>query len=82
MYRIVGCESKFRQFTKSGAVLRGALNRHDIGLFQINETYHLDTSRKLGYDIYTLDGNIGYAKYLFKHYGTKPWGWSSKCWTR
>ena len=34
----------------------------------------------VGYDIYTLEGNIGFGKYLYKNYGLNPWGASFNCW--
>ena len=75
MVRIAECESGFNQ---------EAVNRKtmDIGLFQINLGYHLENSKKLGYDIYDWKGNIKYAFYLYKNYGTKPWNWSRQCWQR
>ena len=77
---IARCESTFRQFGSSGNVIRGKVNKGDIGVMQINEYYHGDNAAKLGFDIYTLDGNLGYAKYLYQKYGNDPWSSSSKCW--
>jgi hypothetical protein len=31
-------------------------------------------------DIYSLEGNMAYAKFLYENEGTKPWRSSSKCW--
>jgi len=78
--KISFCESKNRQFDKNGDVLRGEINPKDVGYYQINEYYHLESSRSLGFDIYTLEGNTRYALYLYEHYGTDPWNWSKKCW--
>ncbi len=78
--KIASCESQTRQFDQTGAVLRGRVNSQDVGLMQINEKYHLSTSKKLGLDIYSLEGNINYAKYLYKTQGVKPWVHSSSCW--
>lgn len=47
---------------------------------QINEYYHKDTAKRLGYNIYSLKGNMAYAKWLYKREGTAPWASSSKCW--
>ncbi len=74
------CESRFRQFDSNGNVLRGVQNSQDVGVMQINEKYHLETSQKLGLNIYTLEGNMAYAKYLYDTQGTKPWNYSSPCW--
>lgn len=80
MYRIAWCESKFRQFDTNGNILRGEINNKDVGIFQINEKYHLEQSKKLGMDIYTIKGNIAYADWLYQKQGTKPWNWSKECW--
>jgi hypothetical protein len=79
--RIAKCESGLRQF-ENGKVLRGIQNSQDIGVFQINEYYHLAESQKLGKEfyLYATQGNINYAKYLFDQQGTKPWSWSKDCW--
>ncbi len=82
MAEISRCESHFRQYAKDGSVLRGRVNNMDVGLFQINEYYHLETSKKLGYDIYTVEGNMGYAKFLFNKEGATPWSSSSPCWSK
>ena len=81
MLAIASCESHFRQFHSDGSVYKGKINPHDIGVFQISETYWLDVLNKLGYNIYTLDGNIKMAEYIYEHNGTTPWNWSKKCWS-
>lgn len=77
---IAFCESRFRQYDENGNVLRGVVNSQDVGVLQINEKYHLDTAQKLGLNIYTLEGNMAYAKYLYDTQGTRPWNHSSPCW--
>jgi hypothetical protein len=79
---IAKCESTYRHFGKDGSVIRGKVNAYDVGLMQINETYHLEKSKKLGFDIYTLEGNIAYAKWLYEKEGVQPWKSSSKCWEK
>lgn len=74
------CESRFTQFNKDGSVLRGRVNRADVGVMQINEKYHAAAAVRLGYDLYTLEGNIAYARYLYDTQGTRPWVHSSPCW--
>ncbi len=78
--RIAGCESHNRQYDSNGNVLRGEKNKFDIGVMQINELYHSDDSKDLGLNIYTIDGNVAFAKHLYEKYGTKPWASSSACW--
>ena len=77
---IAKCESGLRQFNNDGEVVRGKVNPADVGVFQINETFHLKSSRNRGYDIHTTEGNIGYAMYLIKRQGTVPWNYSKNCW--
>ena len=77
---IAQCESNFRQFNPDGSVVRGKVDSHDVGVMQINETYWLGKSKSLGDDIYTIEGNMDYAKYLYDKEGTDPWNSSAKCW--
>jgi hypothetical protein len=79
---IAKCESSFRQFDKEGKPLRGIVNSDDIGVMQINKYYHEDDATKMGLDIYTLQGNIEFAKILYGKYGDKPWVSSSPCWKK
>ena len=69
-----------RQFGEDGTVIRGKVNKADVGVMQINEKYHAETALKLGYDIYSVEGNVAFGKYLYKKYGTSPWYSSSACW--
>lgn len=79
---VARCESEFRQFETNGQVLRGRVNGQDVGVMQINEHYHLATSQKLGLDIHTLEGNMAYARFLYENEGTRPWNYSSACWSK
>lgn len=80
MLRVAECESNTRQFDFYGNVLRGKVNSKDVGIFQVNEKYHLADSVKLGMDIYTIKGNVDYGYYLFSRNWTRDWKWSSGCW--
>lgn len=80
MQRIAYCESRNRQFDTDGSVFRGVVNNKDVGVFQINEKYHLSDSQKMGINIHTVDGNLEYAKYLYEKQGTRPWSSSRPCW--
>lgn len=80
MVAIAKCESGLRQYDESGATLRGGYGGGMIGLFQLNETYHREQARSLGYDIDTLMGNILYARWLWQQEGTTPWDPSAHCW--
>lgn len=77
---IARCESQFRHTGKTGNIIRGKVNPADVGLMQINEKYHAEQAKKLGYDIYSLEGNMAYAKWLYDKEHVKPWKSSSKCW--
>lgn len=80
LIEIARCESTFRQFNADGSIKRGKVNDMDVGVMQINEYYHLETSKKKGYDIYTLEGNMAYARDLYDREGAQPWSSSSPCW--
>jgi hypothetical protein len=80
MIQIAKCESRFRQLDSNGDIHRGVVNPADVGVMQINEHYHLDTSEKKDYDIYTIEGNTAYARDLYEREGTRPWNSSRACW--
>lgn len=77
---IARCESTFRQFDPNGQVIRGRVNRADVGVMQINEKYHADEAVKMGMNIYTVEGNLAFGRYLYHKYGAQPWSSSSPCW--
>jgi hypothetical protein len=82
MRRIAWCESKYHHTDpQSGQIIRGFVNRNDIGIMQINETYHGKAAQALGIDLYSLDGNLRYARYLYDREGTRPWSSSQPCWS-
>ncbi len=80
MAKIAECESRFRHFDVDGNILRGEKNKRDIGVMQINEEFHLDTALDMNIDLYTLGGNLLYARKLYEKKGTEPWKYSKKCW--
>lgn len=77
---IAWCESRMRHLDKNGELLRGTVDSDDVGVMQINTRYHLETAQELGIDVYSLKGNLEYARYLYDKQGTKPWLASSPCW--
>ena len=79
---IAGCESHFTQYDKDGSIYRGVQNKKDVGVMQINEFYHEGTADKLGLDLYTIEGNVIYARYLYEKQGTGPWNASAPCWNK
>lgn len=80
MIEIARCESNFRQFTDAGNVLRGGDSGGMVGVFQFFESIHSVPAKALGFDIATLDGNLAYARHLYKLQGTDPWGPARSCW--
>lgn len=80
MAEIARCESKFRQFTDSGNVLRGGSGGGMVGVFQFYESIHAGAAKKLGYDLSTLEGNLAYAKHVYTNEGTAPWNSAKYCW--
>lgn len=86
---ICACESSFegtkygkpQQFEKDGVTVRyGRVDNDDRGMCQINRRYHGETSKKMGMDIETEEGNILYANWLYEQQGNTPWKWSTPCW--
>jgi hypothetical protein len=80
MVHIAACESRDRQYEPNGSVFRGVVNDKDVGVMQINEKYHGKRANSLGIDIYSLEGNMEYAKLLYEEQGSQPWNSSSACW--
>jgi hypothetical protein len=78
---IARCESTYRQFDQTGNIIRGKVNKGDVGVMQINEHYHADEAAKMGINIYTTEGNIKFGRYLYDKYGSQPWISSSPCWS-
>jgi len=79
MIEIARCESKFRQFTDAGNVLRGGYGQEMIGVFQFYEAVHAARAQTLGHDLLTVDGNLAYARHLYTESGTEPWDSSRDC---
>ena len=82
MRKIAVCESNDRHFDEGGKVVIGKYDIHDIGRYQINLRYWEDKAKKLGYDLYSEDGNEAFAMYLYGKYGTEPWSRSRWCRSR
>ena len=78
MIEIARCESNFRQFTDSGAPLRGPGGM--VGVFQFFEAIHTVPAKMLGFDITTLKGNLAYARHVYEMQGTVPWNSARSCW--
>lgn len=85
---IASCESwgdpnkEPREFNASGTVLRGYPNPNDVGLAQINLPTWGAKAKELGDDLFTYQGNLAFAKWLFDHEGDAPWKYSKNCWQK
>lgn len=79
MVDVARCESDFRQFTADGDPLRNPRSGA-VGVFQILPSVHEQPAEALGLDIYSLEGNIAYARKLYDTFGLRPWSPSSLCW--
>lgn len=72
MLSVAVCESGIRHFAPiTGTILTSKTN--DLGLFQINSKTWLEKSKELGYDIYTVRGNIKMARYIYEVQGINAW---------
>jgi hypothetical protein len=82
MAEIARCESRFTQFGKDGQVVKNPTSTA-VGVFQIMASIH-DTfaDQKLGLDIWSLQGNAAYARYIYERQGTVPWNSSKPCWSK
>ncbi|MEK7180856.1 MAG: hypothetical protein AAB738_00790 [Patescibacteria group bacterium] len=79
---IAECESGGSQYDSYGQVVRGRVNHHDVGLYQINEVIHQNAIAQTGVDIYNEEGNAQFARYLYEAEGLYPWRSSQYCWSR
>lgn len=82
MAEIAKCESQFRQFGKDGKVIQNP-GSSAVGVFQIMASIHDNfADDKLGLDIYSLQGNAAYARFIYDREGTRPWNASKACWSK
>ncbi len=80
MIDIARCESRFRQLDANGKVLKNPTSTA-MGAFQIMASLHAGPAQNnLGLNIYTLQGNAAYARYLYEKNGTRDWNASKACW--
>lgn len=72
MIDIAKCETTFRQFNADGSTLFDRSGTY-IGVYQINEQLHYMTAWDMDMNLYTLEGNMAYARYLYGKNGINPW---------
>ena len=53
----------------------------DTGILQINSSVHGKRAKQLGYNLNTLEGNLGYGLLLYQEEGVRPWSASAFCWS-
>jgi hypothetical protein len=80
MVAVAKCESRFRQYDTNGEALKNREGSSATGVLQIMASYHREIATNLGYDIDTLEGNLGYARHLYESNGTRDWEASRTCW--
>jgi hypothetical protein len=82
MAEIASCESHFKQLNADGSVVKNPRSSA-VGVFQVMASIHAAGAKaNLGLDIYTLEGNAAYARYLYDTQGTAPWNASKACWSK
>lgn len=64
MVEIARCESRLRQFNADGTVLMGGMGGRFVGIFQEHISWERIAQRD-GYSIYTVEGNIRMARWLY-----------------
>jgi hypothetical protein len=79
MVDVARCESGFRQFYAGGGILIN-VESDAVGVYQLLDSWHNNIADNMGMDIYTVEGNVDYAKVLYEADGLKPWSPSSLCW--
>ena len=81
LHDIANCESGNTHFASNTSILihHNKDGSYDVGLFQINSVWY-DYARSLGYNIFDLRGNEGFASWLYEQQGSSPWKSSQRCW--
>jgi hypothetical protein len=80
LIKIAQCESHFQQFDSNGRPFYNQKGSSAVGVMQIISSIHKNPAHKMGYNIMTTEGNLGYALALYKQAGTSPWNASASCW--
>jgi hypothetical protein len=81
MVAVADCESGLLHYD-NGLPRKNEKGSSATGLFQIMSSLHRADAKRLGYDIDTLEGNIAYARVLYKRRGTADWNPSKACWSK
>lgn len=65
-----------------GQVLRGVIDRQDIGKYQISLRFHKEQAEKMKLDLFKESDNEKYALWLFENQGSTPWESSKRNWVK
>lgn len=71
MMQVLNCESGFQEWDSNGHILTSKTN--DVGIAQINVPTWGTKALELGYDLYTTEGNLRMARYIYDNAGIKSW---------
>lgn len=72
MIDVAKCETNFRQFKADDSTLHDATGTY-VGVYQIDEKLHFMNAWGLNMNLYTLEGNMAYARHLYNSKGSAPW---------
>lgn len=80
--KIMWCESRQYENKAINENKRddGSVWSLDIGRWQINDYWHQETMKSMGWDIYDDHDNVSYGFYLLNKEGTRHWNASKHCW--
>jgi len=76
---VAECESGVQQYNSDGTILKDNVYGTHYGLFQISKGW-IPTAKAHGWDIFTPEGNVAMALYLYKQHGLRDWKASQECW--
>lgn len=80
---IIRCESRiYKKATNENLDKNGNIWSKDHGYWQINDYWHEETAKKLGFNIYDEWDNLEYGFILISQQGTSPWSASKGCWDK
>ena len=77
---IIKCESGGKPYAKNVNYQDGIAWSTDIGYWQINDYFHEESLKKLGFDIHNPSDNLEAGFFLLSTQGANLWSAGSKCW--
>lgn len=79
LQQVALCESGAKHYDAKGRIIKS--HTKDYGIFQINHI-HWDYALRQGYDVFSPNGNMAYALYLYRRNGLNDWLASRACWSK